>query len=318
MENELVSVIIPTYNRYTELLRAIDSVINQTYKNIEIIVVDDNFCNIELRNKIKNKLHSNYEFVSVYFKNKKMYGYGARNLGIKNANGIYLSFLDDDDEYYPTKIEEQINLFKKKNDDKLALVYSYGKIIYPNGQIEDERTNYSGAVLKIQMQFNIAGTSFWLVKKEALLKIGAFKKIHSHQDGIVLLDLLAYGYTIDLVKKDLVIYHFHKKGAGITDVNENTINADKEYFNRCKSYFDLIDKRDRKKVILKYYNDRNWNLIIIKKYNLVWDDIFYLVKQYFFTKTLFICIYRYIFRHKIIKKENEFDRFVLLKGDENE
>ena len=54
--NDLVSVVIPTFNRYEQLFRAIESALSQTYRNIEVIVVDDNYDNKELRNKIKEKV----------------------------------------------------------------------------------------------------------------------------------------------------------------------------------------------------------------------------------------------------------------------
>lgn len=222
--------------------------------------------------------------------------------------------MDDDDEYYPNKIEEQYKLFNEKNDEKLALVYCYGDIIYPNGYKEKERTSLSGYCLVEQMKHNIAGTSFWMVKKDVLNEIGNFKKIHSHQDGVVLLNLLAKGYKIDLVKKDLVIYHFHAKGNGITDVNDDIIKADNEYYELCKKEFDKITKKEQKEVILKYYNDRNWNLIILNKIKDAKRDAKYLFKKYFITKTLIVCLFRMIFKKNVRDKEKKFDENILLGG----
>lgn len=309
--NDLVSVVIPTYNRYDQLFRAINSVLSQTYNNIEIIVVDDNYDNEELRNKIKDKLKS-YKGISYLTPDKHLGGSEARNYGVNKAKGKYISFLDDDDEYYDNKIEEQINVFNKSNDEKLALIYCYGDIIYPNGLLEKEKTNYKGWPLSVQMRFNIAGTSFWLIRKDVFDLIGGFESIYSHQDGVVLLKLLSYGYKIDLCEKELVKYYFHARGNGITDVNDKILTSDIEYLEMCKKYFYLISKSEQRKVMLRYYDDRNWNLIIMNRNKEAKQDLKILFKKYCISKELFICIYRIFFSNRYRKKDKEFNKNVLL------
>ena len=311
MNKELISVVIPTYKRYDELLKALDSVKKQTYPNLEVIIVDDNE-DFKLSKKIEKTIKKEYKDY-IYVKNEhNLGGSETRNRGIELSKGNYISFLDDDDEYYPTKIEEQYNMFVEKGDEKLALVYCYGDILYPNGKTEKERTCFRGKCLVDQMKGNIAGTSFWLAKKDALVKVGGFTKIHSHQDGVVLLKLLANSYIIDLVEKDLVKYHFHSKDGGITSINDKIVQADIEYFELCKSYFNLLSKKQQRSVILKYYDDRNFNLVILNRKKEIKEDIKYLFKKYLITKTLLTCIYRFIFRKQVCKKETKFDREVLL------
>ncbi len=111
---EKISVIIPTYNRFKYLLNSIQSVKNQTYKNIEIIVIND--CSTQ-------KEYYNYDFgTGVKFINlpqntKKIFGYVCtnyvRNVGIKQSTGKYIAFLDDDDIWFPNKIESQLNAMKR-------------------------------------------------------------------------------------------------------------------------------------------------------------------------------------------------------------
>lgn len=316
--NDLVSVIIPTHGRYDSLFRAIDSVLYQTYKNIEIIVVDDNYDNLNLREKIKKNILKNYNNIRIISKSMHLGGALARNLGFDNSKGAYIAFLDDDDEYYNEKIEKQLKLFKENKDKKLGLVYCYGDIIYPNGKIEKELTNYKGNPLAIQMMYNIAGTSFMMIKRDVFKKIGGFKKIYSHQDGVVILNLLANGFNIDLCEEILVKYYFHSKNNGITSVNENILKADIEYFDLCKNYFNLISKRDQKKVILNFYNDRNWNLIILNKRKEAIRDVKIIFLNYFINKYLFICIFRILFYRIYQKKEEKFDKEVLMEVENGE
>lgn len=265
MNNKKVSVIIPTYNRFDVLFRALDSVLNQSYKEIEIIVVDDNYDNIELRNKIKTKIKEEYSNVIYLCADKHLGGALARNIGIENSSGDFIAFLDDDDEYKSSKIEEQLQLFLKKDDEKLALVYCYGDILYPKGTKELESTDYFGWPIDIQMYFNIAGTSFWMVKKEVLQEIGGFETIHSHQDGVVLLKIMSKGYKIDLVRESLVVYHAHSSTTGITGVTEKSLEADKTYFKLCEKYFYLIPKNKQSKVKYYYYKNRIIDMLRLNK-----------------------------------------------------
>jgi glycosyltransferase involved in cell wall biosynthesis len=104
-----VSVIIPTFNRFKYLLNAIESVKKQIYKNIEIIVVND--CS-------SDKEYYSYDFgkdvivIHLEKNSKNMFGYACagyvRNQGIKVSSGNYVAFLDDDDVWFPNKIELQI------------------------------------------------------------------------------------------------------------------------------------------------------------------------------------------------------------------
>src|SRR5690625_1857772 len=121
----LVSVIIPTYKRPRMLTRALKSVLMQTYKNIEVIIVDDNDENSEYRKQTINfmKEYKSNPIIK-YIKHKKNKGGSeARNTGIYKATGKYISFLDDDDEYMPTKIEKQVKKFKESNEANLGFVY---------------------------------------------------------------------------------------------------------------------------------------------------------------------------------------------------
>lgn len=106
----LVSVIIPTFNRFNYLLNTIKSVKNQTYKNIEIIIVND--CSTQ-------KEYYNYKFencivINLDKNSKKRFGHASpggyqRSQGMKIASGTYIAFVDDDDYWLPNKLEKQIN-----------------------------------------------------------------------------------------------------------------------------------------------------------------------------------------------------------------
>ena len=134
----LVSVVIPTYSRNDMLERAINCALAQTHKNIEVIVVDDNPSDSEYR-KMAEAIMQKYKDDSRvrYIQNpENLGGAGARNVGIEASKGAYIAFLDDDDEYYPTKVEKQLDVFLNSTSDKLALVYCDVEHANRNGQVD--------------------------------------------------------------------------------------------------------------------------------------------------------------------------------------
>src|SRR5215471_7855638 len=103
-----VSVIIPTHNRAEFLRSAITSVLNQTYQDFEIIVVDD-----ASTDKTPEVVASFHDGKIKYIRHDANKGdAGSRNTGIRNSSGDFLAFLDDDDEWLPEKLQMQVGLLR--------------------------------------------------------------------------------------------------------------------------------------------------------------------------------------------------------------
>ena len=111
----MVSIIITTYKRAKYIIRAIDSVLDQTYQNIEIIVVDDNDPNTIYRQEMKEIMKRYKENPNVIYLQHEhnMNGAAARNTGLSVAKGEYIGFLDDDDYFLPQRIEKLVNVLEK-------------------------------------------------------------------------------------------------------------------------------------------------------------------------------------------------------------
>jgi glycosyltransferase involved in cell wall biosynthesis len=125
----LVSCIIPTYNRAHIVGRAIRSVLNQTYKNIEVIVVDDG----SQDNTQEAVLSIKDERVR-YIRLHRNFGVAfARNIGIANARGEFVAFLDSDDYFLPEKIEKQVELMLK--DESIGVCYTEVYYEIDNGEL---------------------------------------------------------------------------------------------------------------------------------------------------------------------------------------
>ena len=109
----MISVIIPTYNREKLIMPAIDSVLKQTYQDIELIVVDDGSTDrtVELLKTIKDP---RFYFVQT---ERNSGAPAARNIGIKQSKGEYIAFHDSDDIWMPHKLEKQLKFLKENDAD---------------------------------------------------------------------------------------------------------------------------------------------------------------------------------------------------------
>lgn len=169
--HKLVSVVITTYNRVSLLHRAVQSVLNQTYNPIELIIVDD--ASSDETSEYCKTLSAIYIYIPP--KEKKGGNY-ARNRGIKASNGEYIAFLDDDDYWLPSKIEKQVNLIENKQCNTVFC----GRFIETvrNDRISKQKilplSIWNGDLSKRTLYTICTTTSCLLIKKQALLDIGLF------------------------------------------------------------------------------------------------------------------------------------------------
>ena len=112
---DLVSVVIPTFNRFRFLLNAVQTIKAQTYSNIEIIVVND--CSTEKEYYEYDWKDNGVNIIHLEKNSKATFGFACagyvRNRGIEKSTGVYIAFCDDDDMWFPSKLELQINAMKK-------------------------------------------------------------------------------------------------------------------------------------------------------------------------------------------------------------
>lgn len=175
----LVSIIIPTYNRGKYILNAIKSCQNQTYPNIEIIIIDD--CSTD---NTKHIIKSLKDKRIRYSCNKKNSGAPfTRNRGIKLAKGDFINFLDDDDLLYPNKIELQIKKFKDSHNANLGIVTCHVK--YQRDDLNEiKKNNKQGKIYRqLLKSYCVFGTETMLIKTNLLKNIGGFdEKLPCNQE----------------------------------------------------------------------------------------------------------------------------------------
>ena len=207
----LISAIITTYRRKPDIVtRALRSVMKQTFSDIEIIVVDDSPIDFEEREAVWKGVLDTCKTAILLSTGGCKGAPAARNIGIKEATGEYIAFLDDDDEWMPEKIEKQLEGF---TSDEMGMVYS-GIII--NDEIDDasyvrDVKHYSGKIhdLLLSKSNFIGSTSGPLIRKTCLENIGGFdESLESGQDYDLYIRL-AKLYDVQFVSGEYTIYHRH-------------------------------------------------------------------------------------------------------------
>ncbi|MCE4049561.1 glycosyltransferase family 2 protein [Bacillus sp. Au-Bac7] len=228
--SELVTVIIPTYKRSDFLSRAIESVLGQTYTPIEIIVVDDNDTNSKYRKQTELLMekYKDYKNIKYLQHEQNLNGSAARNTGIKNSNGKYIAFLDDDDEFLEKKISMQVEILRKTNK-KIGAVYGGYNIIRGNKVIKRNIPLENGNLISelLQMKWGTGSGSNVLFKSEVFSNIGLFdESLKRHQDWDILLRMFRE-YEILSINDVLINIH---KDSRINIPNPQTFLEVKEYF----------------------------------------------------------------------------------------
>ncbi|TYT62007.1 glycosyltransferase family 2 protein [Natrialba swarupiae] len=211
-----ISVIIPSYNSASLLPRAIDSVLNQTYDDFELIVVDD-----------ASDDHTE-QVVSAYDDDRIEYikhdvnrgGSAARNTGIRRSNGKYIAFLDADDEWLPEKLERQLDELESRPDEYVAVHCDRTYETTWSEKLRDRLSVVVGTrkkgvskeggeelIQEILLMNLSTGASTLFVKGETVENIGGFDAdFPRHQDWEFLIRILQEG-KLAHVEDELVIKH---------------------------------------------------------------------------------------------------------------
>ena len=242
-EDVLVSVVIPTYSRSDTLERALNGILKQTYQNLDIIVVDDNPPDSVYRLFVQQiiKKYASDQRIRYIQNPQNLGGAGARNVGIEAAKGEYIAFLDDDDEYYPEKIEKQLKVFLSSDSDKLALVYCDVEHRVINNHVDCvvKKRHRGNCLYKAIEDDCLASTSMWLVKKSLLESVGNFSIVPCKQDSTVILKLLEKGYEVDFVPEVLCSYRNVASGVRIS-LGPKKVEGELMFYDACCKMYDRM------------------------------------------------------------------------------
>ena len=250
MDYPLVSVVIPTYSRPIFLKRCIESVFNQTYKNIEIIVVDDNDPDSEERLLTKQVMEefsccSNVVYI-LHDRNKN--GSAARNTGWRHSKGEYITFIDDDDEIASTKIEKQIQCLCKLNEDWGACYTGY-VIVTENGrsQKSTEQRNGDCYIAALMRTMYLGSGSNLFLRKKVVDEVDGYDESFERNQDIEFLVRVSEHYKIAYVGECLLT--IYQQGNRVKRSFEQIDNYAKYYLEKFMCRIDKLTPKDRKRVI---------------------------------------------------------------------
>lgn len=250
-QNPLVSIIIPTFNSSGFIKSTLIKVLQQTWQNVEIIVVDDGSTDntVEI---IKGLNNSKIKLIESVNKGAS----AARNLGLKNANGQFIQFLDADDYLSDDKIENQLDLiYANESDVNSTVVFcsyqnDYGnKIKCVNNQVINK--NYDKSVdlifnLWLNMKFNVIHS--YLIPFEVIKKAGFWnEEISSNDDGEFMSRVIPNSSNVLFDKKSIAYYVFIKSSLSKT---KNISNFE----SRIKSNNLILEN------IMKFDNSDRFNI----------------------------------------------------------
>ena len=224
----LVSVIIPTYNRAALVVQAVQSVLGQTYRRIETIVVDDGSTDNT------RKLLSAYDGRIRYIYEERSERSKARNEGFKCSKGDYIAFLDSDDLWLPTKIDKQVQVFHEQPD--MGVVYTDVEFVDKNGLPHCKEISWAEPVRDVLyedlMTHNVVtgSLSSIMVRRKCLDRVGLFDECMTACEDL------------DLYRRLARYYKFHKIDVPLVKVRIHSYNTQRDCSTMARGWEVTIRK----------------------------------------------------------------------------
>ena len=257
--NSKVSIVVPTYRRNENLKKALYSIATQTYKQIEILLIDDND-DVDF-NKSVEKIVDDFKSDNLDLDLKLIVNHPnlgsakARNAGIDAAEGEFITFLDDDDVYLPDKVKNQVEFMQKNNLD-----YSITDLFLYNDfdRLIDKRTRKyiktvdSDNLLKYHLMYHMTGTDTIMFRTSYLKEIGGFDAIDVGDEFYLMKKAICqkggFGYLPICDVKAYVHTSEDNLSSGLSK-----INGENQLFEYKKKYFERFDSRTVRYIKMRHY-----------------------------------------------------------------
>ena len=255
MKECLVSVIIPTYKRDLRLKKALDTLKDQTYKHIEVVVVND--CTepewIDKVSQIVSQYMPVLNIVLVH--NEGKHGSAAaRDAGITVASGLYTTFLDDDDYYLPQKIESQLAAMLESNADfsatDLEQYDEHGNFIEKRDRKYIKKTD-TDSLFKYHYLYHITCTNTLMFKTEYLRAIDGFHCADMGDEFYMMEKAILHGGKFCYDPHCYVHTVVHTKEFGVSS-GTSKIQGEKVLFLHKQEHFDKFTKREIRQIKTRY------------------------------------------------------------------
>jgi glycosyltransferase involved in cell wall biosynthesis len=245
--NKLVSVVIPTYNRSELVERAVRSALSQSYPDLEVIVIDDASTD-DTQDRIKALQQADCR-VRYFCQDRNRGAQVARNRGIQAAKGMYIAFLDSDDEWLPQKLYLQMALF---SNDVVSpgVVYCGLQEVSSDGKMSKQfLPKFRGSIYPQALSDWVAGTDTLIVRKEILEKIhGLDENVRAYQEWDLCIRL-ARECNFDFVPECLTLYHQH----ALPSISKDHLMDACGYLGVVDTYCEEILRECGRRVLSEHY-----------------------------------------------------------------
>lgn len=222
-ENDLVSVIMSVYNENnTELKNSINSILNQTYKNLEFIIINDNPNNNEILKTI-NYYKDQDTRIKVVINSKNLGLVNSLNIGLKYCNGEYIARMDADDISLPTRIEHQLKYIKDNNYDFIG---SYIELIDEDGSLLNKKMIFPINPFSINLSLKFGSClphPTWLAKKEVFKELNGYRNIPFCEDYDFILRARQKKFKFGNLPETSLYYRIRKNGISESNKLEQKI-----------------------------------------------------------------------------------------------
>ncbi len=222
-----VSVVVPTHNRAHVLVRAIESILNQTFRDFELIIVDDGSTDDTLQ------VLASYSSAGIKVITLK-HNAGAcraRNIGIQAAEGEFIAFQDSDDEWLPEKLSVQLNLMEATPSIQRPIGASYTGFISKTEEYcppHVDEMQVRGNIYPQLLKGNIVGTPTLLIRRNILNEVGLFDETLTWLEDWDIALRIARRYDFQFADEPLVISHWSPGG----------VNSRKDF----RSFYQILSK----------------------------------------------------------------------------
>ena len=252
----MITVITPTYKRHQYLKNAVDSVLAQTYREFELIVVDDNPMGSEERKLTEEVMDGIKDPRVIYIQNESnLGGAGSRNRAIEMAKGEYIAFLDDDDMYLPDRLKVQVEAMIEH--DWEVCVMDGATFKYETGEPVSERHQHlwegmtNDELIRSHLMYHISGTNSFMFRTDFIRKIGGFDIVPSCQEYILMQKALdakpRFGYLpVTLIK------NFQHEGDQLS-TGPKKLAGQKLLIENKRKYFYLLSDKEKRQVLCRHH-----------------------------------------------------------------
>lgn len=252
-----VSVVMSTYKRNDTLRKALLSLVSQTYKNFEVVLIDDN-ADSEWTKKVRQIVNEMEGKITIkYIVNEENLGSSAsRNRGIVIAQGEYITFLDDDDIYLPEKIERQlVDLILTQADYGITDLFLYDD----NENLIDKRVRTyiqntdKKSLMRYHLIHHMTGTDTFMFRTEYLRKIGGFPDIDVGDEFYLMEKAILGGGKFNYSPRCDIKAYVHTGEYGGLSSGQKKINGENILYANKQRYFNELGEKDIKYIKARHY-----------------------------------------------------------------